>query len=63
VHEPNPLVDKNLVSSASRRWQATACFDGDADRLIVDENADIIATYSPPCCGSGFISTSRYDIV
>lgn len=47
VHEPNPLVDENLVQLQELVKQhgadAGICFDGDADRLIVvDENAEIV---------------------
>ena len=47
VHEPNPLIDANLVQlqQAVRKQKADlgVCFDGDADRLMfVNEKAAII---------------------
>ncbi len=47
VHEPNPLVEANLVQTREKVREVGAdlgfCFDGDADRcMVVDENAVII---------------------
>jgi len=47
-HEPNPLLDENLVevkeAIKKHKCDFGVCFDGDADRLIMlDENADRIS--------------------
>ncbi|MCH2162082.1 MAG: phosphomannomutase/phosphoglucomutase [Phycisphaerales bacterium] len=47
VHEPNPLVDKNLqwTRDAVREHGADfgACFDGDADRcMVIDEQGGVV---------------------
>ncbi len=48
VHEPNPLVEENLVQlkegvKAGDGVDAGVCFDGDADRcLFIDENAEVV---------------------
>ena len=47
-HEPNPLLDENLVDIRAAikndKCDFGICFDGDADRLIMlDENADRIS--------------------
>jgi phosphomannomutase len=47
VHDPNPLVEANLVQLKDEVRKQNAdfgvCFDGDADRLMmVDENADTV---------------------
>jgi len=47
IHEPNPLVEANLLSLretvAAKKADLGICFDGDADRcVVVDEKAQII---------------------
>ena len=49
VHEPNPLVEKNLAmlkaKMAEQPADLGACFDGDADRcMFLDENARTIGS-------------------
>jgi phosphomannomutase len=47
VHDPNPLVDKNLTQARDRVMRSRAhmgiCFDGDADRCVfVDNNGQVV---------------------
>jgi phosphomannomutase len=47
VHEPNPLVDKNLIPTQEGVREHAAdfgvCFDGDADRcMVIDEKGDSV---------------------